>query len=216
MYPAYIKGKITIIFYFSEMIQAGIDSLYRILGVFCSWSKCLISPFKTYIFTMCYQFKLPFIEILSSLNKIIRMFIKRDGKNSISSKKIATFCINSACMLSCFTVTQLQPYGLQPPRLLCPWDSPSKNTGMGWHACLKPTSSALAGGLFTTSATWEAGINSSCGVCESPDGASGKEPTCQSRRHKRFGYDPRVRKIPWRRKWQPTPVVLPEKPHGQR
>ena len=24
-----------------------------------------------------------------------------------------------------------------------------------------------------------------------------------------------VRKIPWRRKWQPTPVLLPGKPHGQ-
>ena len=23
-------------------------------------------------------------------------------------------------------------------------------------------------------------------------------------------------KIPWRRKWQPTPVFLPEKSHGQR
>ena len=29
-------------------------------------------------------------------------------------------------------------------------------------------------------------------------------------------FDPCVRKIPWRRKWQPAPVVLPEKPHGQR
>ena len=28
--------------------------------------------------------------------------------------------------------------------------------------------------------------------------------------------DARDRKIPWRRKWQPTPVFLPEKPHGQR
>ena len=27
---------------------------------------------------------------------------------------------------------------------------------------------------------------------------------------------PRVRKIPWRRKWQPTPVFLPGKSHGQR
>ena len=25
-----------------------------------------------------------------------------------------------------------------------------------------------------------------------------------------------VRKIPWRRKWQPTPIFLPEKSHGQR
>ena len=28
--------------------------------------------------------------------------------------------------------------------------------------------------------------------------------------------DPWVRKIPWRRKWQSTPVFLPGKPHGQR
>ena len=29
-------------------------------------------------------------------------------------------------------------------------------------------------------------------------------------------FDPRVGKIPWRRKWQPTPVFLPGKSHGQR
>ena len=33
---------------------------------------------------------------------------------------------------------------------------------------------------------------------------------------RRPGFDPRVRKIPWRRKWQSTPVLLPEKSHGQR
>ena len=43
-----------------------------------------------------------------------------------------------------------------------------------------------------------------------------KEPTCQSRRHKRLGFDPWVRKISWRRKWQPTPVFLPGKFHRQR
>ena len=32
----------------------------------------------------------------------------------------------------------------------------------------------------------------------------------------RPGFDPWVRKIPWRRKWQPTPVLLPGKSHGQR
>ena len=30
------------------------------------------------------------------------------------------------------------------------------------------------------------------------------------------GFDPWVRKIPWRRKWLPIPVFLPEKSHGQR
>ena len=32
----------------------------------------------------------------------------------------------------------------------------------------------------------------------------------------RPGFNPWVRKIPWRRKWQPTPVLLPGKSHGQR
>ena len=45
---------------------------------------------------------------------------------------------------------------------------------------------------------------------------SGKESTCQCRRCRRHGFNPRVRKIPWRRKWQPTPVFLPGKFHGQR
>ena len=31
-----------------------------------------------------------------------------------------------------------------------------------------------------------------------------------------LGVHPWVRKIPWRRKWQPTPVFLPGKSHGQR
>ena len=35
-------------------------------------------------------------------------------------------------------------------------------------------------------------------------------------RYKRLGFDPWVGKIPWRRKWQPTPVVLPGESHGQR
>ena len=31
-----------------------------------------------------------------------------------------------------------------------------------------------------------------------------------------LGFDPWVRKIPWRGKWQPTPVFLPEKSQGQK
>ena len=45
---------------------------------------------------------------------------------------------------------------------------------------------------------------------------SGKEPFCQCRRHKRQGFDPWVRKIPRRRKWQPAPVFLPGKFYGQK
>ena len=40
----------------------------------------------------------------------------------------------------------------------------------------------------------------------------GKEPAC---RYRRLGFHPWVEKIPWRRKWQPTPVFLPRESHGQ-
>ena len=66
---------------------------------------------------------------------------------------------------SCLT---LRPHGLQPAMLLCPEDSPGKNTEMGCHALLQrmfPTQGAnphllcllnWQTGFFTTGATWEA------------------------------------------------------------
>ena len=47
-------------------------------------------------------------------------------------------------------------------------------------------------------------------------GLSGKESVCQCRRCRRCGFSPWVGKIPWNRKWQPTPVSLPGKFHRQR
>ena len=46
-----------------------------------------------------------------------------------------------------------------------------------------------------------------------PSWLSGKESTCQCWRQE---FDPMVRKIPWSREWQPTPVFLSAKSHGQR
>ena len=43
-----------------------------------------------------------------------------------------------------------------------------------------------------------------------PGGASGKEFACQCRRPKRHGFDPWARKIPWKRSWEPTPILSPE------
>jgi len=45
---------------------------------------------------------------------------------------------------------------------------------------------------------------------------SGKESACQCWRYKSHRFDSWVRKSPGKRKWQPTPVFLPEKSHGQR
>ena len=49
-----------------------------------------------------------------------------------------------------------------------------------------------------------------------PGGTSVKEPTCQCQRRKRHGFNPWVRKILWRRTWQPTPVFLSGESQGQR
>ena len=38
------------------------------------------------------------------------------------------------CVCVCSVVSDsLQPHGLQPTRLLCPWNFPGKNTGVGYH-----------------------------------------------------------------------------------
>ena len=50
-------------------------------------------------------------------------------------------------------------------------------------------------------------------LLDSPGGSDGKSVCLQCRRP---GFDPWVRKILWRRKWQPTPLLLPKKSHGRR
>ena len=70
----------------------------------------------------------------------------------------------------------LQPYGLYPARLLCPWDSLVKNTGVVYHALLQGiswprgwTASLMspesAGRFFTTSATWGALVRQHAMLC---------------------------------------------------
>ena len=46
-----------------------------------------------------------------------------------------------------------------------------------------------------------------------PRWLSGEELAC---RRRRLRFDPLVGEIPWRREWQPTPVFMPGKSHGQR
>ena len=79
-----------------------------------------------------------------------------------------------------------------------------------------------AAALFTKSnrQQWRTNLicNGACRRMESslspiPGGSDGKESACQCRK---CGLDPWVGKIPWRRKWQPTPVFLSGKSHGQR
>ena len=77
----------------------------------------------------------------------------------------------------------------------------------------------LANPISDYGKTWEAGrsIWHQMHLCTPlkglPRWLSGEESAWQCRRH---GFNPRVEKVPWRRKWQPTPGFLPGKSHGQR
>ena len=53
-------------------------------------------------------------------------------------------------------------------------------------------------------------------ICGLPRWLSGKESACQCRRCNRHGFNPWVGIIPWRRKWQPSPVFLLGNFHGPR
>ena len=53
-------------------------------------------------------------------------------------------------MLGCSVMSNcLRPHGLQPARLLCPWDSPGRDIGVGCHALLQ--------GIFPTQG-WKPGL----------------------------------------------------------
>ena len=72
----------------------------------------------------------------------------------------------------------------------------------------------IAIGISLPSQMAEQGILCMCtNWCGLPWWFRGEESVYQCRR---CGLDPWVRKVPWRRKWQPTPVFLPGKSHGQR
>ena len=49
-----------------------------------------------------------------------------------------------------------------------------------------------------------------------PGGSVIKNPSANAGDIGDSGFNPSVGKIPWSRKWQPTPVFLPRKFHGQR
>ena len=70
--------------------------------------------------------------------------------------------------------------------------------------------------IFSTDVTWRESFTASPAFWIKlgfPGGSDGKSICLQCGRP---GFHPWVGKIPWRRKWQPTPVLLPGKSYGPR
>ena len=142
--------------------------------------------------------------------------------------------LNGICLsiFVCMFLVSQSYLTLCNPMDCIPWgssvhgDSPGKNTRVGCHALLQ--------GIFQTE-----GLNLGLVHCRwilyclshqkpailcnikwekmgFPGDTSGKECTCQCRRHKRHRFHPRVGKIPWKRAWQPAPVFLPGESREQR
>ena len=127
-----------------------------------------------------------------------------------------------ACKITSVVSSSLQPYGLWPTRPLCPWGLSRQEYWSGFP-CLPPgilphlgiestplISPELAGGFFTTSVTWEAWL----WACL--DNLVGEGSACSAGDSGEVGLIPGSGRFPWRRKWKPTPVFLPEKSRGQR
>ena len=97
-------------------------------GLVWRWQACMLLP------------SLP--EPLSSLP-----VLKSNPLKSPSLPKV------HACSAALVRPDSLLPFGLWPTRLLCPWDFPGKNTGVGCHALLQGIfltqgSTCIAGGFF--------------------------------------------------------------------
>ena len=140
-------------------------------------------------------------------------------------------------------------YGLQPTRLLHPWNFPDKSTGVGCHChCLyldffynklfileyfqiyrkvvkimqslynaHPVSFIATFCITMIYMSQERNQHCYRTIYYRPYGLPwwlrGWSVCLQCRRP---GFNSWVRKSPWRRKWQPTPVPLPGKSHGRR
>ena len=61
--------------------------------------------------------------------------------------------LSTAPVAASVVSNSVQPHRCQPTRLLCPWDSPGKNTGVGCHflfQCMKVKSESEVAQLFPT------------------------------------------------------------------
>ena len=107
-------------------------------------------------------------------------------------------------------VGNLQPYGLQPAKLLCPWDSPGKNTGVGCHFLLQgnlPHSRSLLFAYFIGSSMFLGASQVALVVKNLPDSAGDIRDS---------GSIPGLGRSPGGGHGNPLLYSCLENPHGQR
>ena len=138
------------------------------------------------------------------------------GKEFTCQRRSCCCCWEVASVVS----DSVRPQRRQPTRLPRRWDSPGKNTGVGCHfllQCMKmkvKVKLLSCVQLFRT--PWTAAYQAPPSMGFSRQEYWSGLSIAFSSQRMRGRFIPWVRKIPWRRKWQPTLVFLPGKSHGWR
>ena len=148
------------------------------------------------------------------------ILLERNESESQEAEMLVCLCVWAQVWLLFAEVVPTQRWHLCAlPGQPQPWLEPGLCLGQGWgwegpQGIQKDGAGKHLARLSysTTIALWKIRTWRWC----FPGGTSGKEHICQWSRQKRHRFDPWVRKIPWRMKWQPTPVFLSGKSHEQR
>ena len=94
---------------------------------------CGVSVWGDEMFSNCWYCWSQTLTILKTI-ELYRFPRWRSGKESAySCQEMPKMEVWSLLIVS----DSLRPHGLEPSRLLCPWDSPGKNTGVGCHFLLQ-------------------------------------------------------------------------------
>ena len=80
-------------------------------------------------------------DAVKASDKILHSFIIKTLSNmDIEGTYLNIIKAMYACLVSLVMSDTVQLHALEPPRLLCPWDSPGKNIGVGYHASSRGSS----------------------------------------------------------------------------
>ena len=121
------------------------------------WTVADQAPLSTGFSRQEHQSALPFpclgVGVGVFLTQELSLGLLHWQVDSLSVSQQSRHLLVCECVLRCsFVSNSLQLHGLQPARFLCPWNSPGKNIGTGFHFILQgilPTQ-CISCRLFTT------------------------------------------------------------------
>ena len=85
------------------------------------------------MFSSAYDSTTPCVFLPLNSTQILSVEVRRQNSRGDSLHEIMCCAVPSCSVMS----DSLLPHGLWPTRILCPWESPGKNTGVGCHALLQ-------------------------------------------------------------------------------